>query len=85
MDPMYPEDDVLHTASRVDQARLLGFAALMLAAGWGLAAAAGPPRLPAGLPGWEGVLTLLAGTTLPLDGALLVFGQSQYLDDLGGK
>ena len=32
MDPMYPEDNVLHTGSRGDRARLLGFAALMLIA-----------------------------------------------------
>jgi nucleoid-associated protein YgaU/two-component SAPR family response regulator len=69
---MHPDDNVLQTRSRADRVRLLAFAALMLAAGWGLAVAAGPPRLPQHAPGWEDILKVLAGASLPLDGLLLV-------------
>ncbi|MBV9578102.1 MAG: LysM peptidoglycan-binding domain-containing protein [Chloroflexi bacterium] len=59
--------------------KLLAFVALMLVAGLGLCAAAGPPRLPTGLPHWDDVLTVLAGATLPLDGVLLVLVDTAWL------
>jgi nucleoid-associated protein YgaU/two-component SAPR family response regulator len=66
------EDNIPHSSARGERAKLVGFGGLMLVAGVGLAAAAGPPRLPSGPPRLDDVLTVLAGTTLPLDPLLLV-------------
>ena len=46
-----------HTGDRCpDRLRLLGFTALIVVAGFALAATGGPPRLPSGLPHIEQVL-----------------------------
>lgn len=79
MDPIHAEDNVLHTHSRGGRAQLLLLAALMLAAGAGLAAAAGPPRLPPHVPEFDDVLKILAGATLPLDALLLVLVDAAWV------
>src|SRR6266852_7945618 len=58
--------------SRPDRLRLLGFAGLIVLAGFGLAAAGGAPRLPSGLPRLEQVLAVLSGTTIPVEALVLV-------------
>src|SRR5438067_11805020 len=57
---------------RSERLRLLGFAGLVLVAGAGLGVAAGPPRLPAGVPPFEQVRAVLSGSTLPVDALVLV-------------
>ncbi len=57
---------------RPDRLRLLGFAALVALAGFGLAAAGGAPRLPSGLPRLEQVLAVLSGTTIPVEALVLM-------------
>src|SRR5438045_5209862 len=61
-----------HTGdTRPDRLRLLGFAGLILVAGFGLAATAGAPRMPVGVPRLEQVLAVLSGSTLPLEALVL--------------
>jgi DNA-binding SARP family transcriptional activator len=59
-------------AGRRERLRLFGFAALMLLAGLGLAAAGGLPRVPGSLPGLQDVTSALSGSTLPLQPIVLV-------------
>src|SRR5919202_2307120 len=62
-----------------ERVRLVGLAALMLAAGLGLAVTGGPPRLPSGLPRPGDVLALLGGSTLPLQALALVLVDLAWL------
>ena len=71
MDSKHVGDDVLHTSSRGDRAKLLVFAGLLVA-GFILGTAVGPPRIPSGWPRADDVLKLLAGATLQLDTILVV-------------
>ena len=65
--------------TRLDRVRLLGFTGVIAFAGFGLAATAGPPRLPAGGPRLEHVLAVLSGSTLPIDGVVLVLADVAWL------
>ena len=58
----YPAPD-----PRRERVRLAAFIALMLLAGWGLRALAGPPALPDHLPGISQIGSVLGGAVLPLD------------------
>src|SRR6266851_2456253 len=76
---LYSEGDNMHPIPapqtgdpRPDRLRLLGFAALVALAGFGLAAAGGAPRLPSGLPRLEQVLAVLSGTTIPVEALVLM-------------
>lgn len=69
-----------HTGdSRHNRLRLLGFAGLIVLAGFGLAATGGPPRLPSVLPRLEQVLAVLSGTTLPLEALVLVLVDAAWV------
>jgi two-component SAPR family response regulator/LysM repeat protein len=69
----------LNPDPRAGRKRLIGFAGLMLIAGWTLAAAAGPPRLPSEPPRPEDVLAVLSGTSLPADGLVLILADLAWL------
>ncbi len=69
-----------HTGdTRPDRLRLCGFIGLIAFAGFGLAATAGPPRLPTGLPRLDQTLAVLSGSTLPLDALALVLVDIAWL------
>jgi DNA-binding SARP family transcriptional activator/LysM repeat protein len=72
VDPTRFEHDNLNPDPRAGRMWLLGFVGLTLIAGVGLAAAAGPPRLPSEPPRPDSLLGLLGGTTLPVDGLVLL-------------
>src|SRR5262249_44924998 len=78
VDPTPLERENLNNSVR-DRARLAVICAALVAAGLGLAVAAGPPRVPAELPSSEAVLRILTGTTLPLDGLALVLVDVAWL------
>src|SRR6266852_1613546 len=65
--------------SRPDRFRLLGFAGLVVLAGFGLAAAGGAPRLPSGLPRVDRVLAVLSGSALPVEALVLVLVDGAWL------
>jgi nucleoid-associated protein YgaU/two-component SAPR family response regulator len=68
-----------HLDTHRERVRLVGLAALMLAAGLGLAASGGPPRLPSGVPRPGDVLAMLGGSTLPLEAVALVLVDVAWL------
>src|SRR5579859_1493585 len=64
---------------RHERLRLLGFTGLVVLAGTALAAAGGPPRLPAGLPRFDQVVAVLTGSTLPIAMLVLVLVDVAWL------
>jgi DNA-binding SARP family transcriptional activator/LysM repeat protein len=68
----FEHDNNLNPEPRAARLWLLGCVGLTLLAGVGLAAFAGPPRLPSEPPRPDSLLDLLGGTTLPVDGLVLV-------------
>src|SRR5258707_2084536 len=65
--------------TRPDRLRLCVFIGLIAFAGFDLAATAGPPRLPTGLPPLDQALAVLSGSTLPLDALALVLVDIAWL------
>lgn len=72
MDSIGVENNRVDASARSGRLKLLGFGVLTFVAGVGLAAAAGPPRMPSGVPSMPDALQVLAGATLPLDALLVV-------------
>jgi DNA-binding SARP family transcriptional activator/LysM repeat protein len=79
VDPTRFEHDNLNLGSRGGRNWLLGCIGLMLIAGVGLAVVAGPPRLPSEPPRADSLLTLLNGTSLPVDGLVLLLVDIAWL------
>jgi two-component SAPR family response regulator len=79
VDPTRYDHDNLNSDPRAGRLWLLGFVGLMLIAGLALAAAAGPPRLPSEAPRPDSLLALLGGTTLPVDGLVLLLVDIAWL------
>lgn len=79
VDSTHFERENLNNNVSGNRARLAMVGALLLAAGFGLAAAAGPPRLPAELPSAETLLRILTGATFPLDGLVLILVDVAWL------
>src|SRR5712692_9642266 len=65
--------------TRPDRLKLLGFTGLVVLAGFGLAAAGGLPRLPAGWPRLDQLLAVLSGSTLPVEALVLVLVDAAWL------
>src|SRR5690349_6965373 len=67
------------TNARDDRLRLVGFMAVLILAGVGLAGVAGPPRLPEMLPRWTDVAAVLVGSTLAIEPVALVLLDAAWL------